>query len=456
MSARIRVWRLVLILATARAYALEPGVVAPPLPASGGWVFGEAPAAGAPARVFILWSAHDAACREAMPRLGQWRERYAPRGVVFAGLTRDAEAEVRAFAEKTPLPFPVAIDAGANTNAAWWRGADPLPHAVLLDARGAVVWSGYALDGLQDRIDALLAPPAPPQPPPAKPTPPAAPEPRAPEAPESKTPAAPPAAETPAPAPEPTPQPDPTPDPNADPKPEPPVKPEPPPEPPPPEPPTPEPVPEPEPAGVCEERLLKLLADDNYDEAMNLIARALERDPRQPGLQHLKAGLLIQSGNAEAFRDQCARMRELFADSAEDLNQLAWTLVQPSPLPPGFIDPTVAIEAAREAARLTNHEDPAVLDTLAHAYIRAGMHEEALDTATRALRLLTPADTEDAADLRGLIAFLHRAQAARRTFGVQARPSGAPTAPAAEASSLADIVRTPEPAQPDPRAAQEK
>lgn len=418
MRTWIRVWGLGLAMAAVRSVALDPGQTAPPIEASGGWLFGDAlPTGGAEnstARVFILWSAADAASREAMPRFAQWRERYAPRGVRFAGLTRDAEAAVRAFAEKTPVPFPVALDAGAKTDAAWWRDADPLPHAVLLDAKGAVAWSGYALDGLQDRIDALLAPPPAP-----KPEPPEAAEPRAPAI-------------------------DHHPDPGSLPPPGPPG-------------PAPEPAPEPEEsAEAVEERLMKLLADDNYDEAMNTIARALERNPRQPGLQHLKAGLLIQSGNAEAFREQCARMRALFAGSAEDLNQLAWTLVQPSPLPPWFIDPALAIDAAQDAARLTNHEDPAVLDTLAHAYARAGLFEEALDAAERALGLLTAAEDGDAADTRGLIEFLHRAQTARRMFGVKAEPSVAPAAPAPEESSLADIVRTPEPAQPDPSAAQEK
>ena len=57
-------------------------------------------------------------------------------------------------------------------------------------------------------------------------------------------------------------------------------------------------------------------------------------------------------------------------------------------------DPQRAIQAAQRAAKITQHEDPLVLDTLSAAYASAGQIDRAVTIEERALQLavtrLTP------------------------------------------------------------------
>ncbi len=330
--------------AAVHAWGVDVGEPAPVLDGVAGWVFGAPVAAGASTgtalRVFILFSTDSAPSRDAMARLGQWQERYQNRGVVFAGIAHATEETLRAFATNSPPPFPVAMDPERTSAATWWKGVVELPTAIVIGSDGRVAWKGYALDGLQDQIEALLEPPAPATPP----SPPAAPA-------------------------------------------------------------------APAPTAEFDEQLTKLLADNNYDEAVRRIDEKLKVNPRQPALQRLKAGMLIQSDNPEAYREQCAEMRKLAGGSADDLNDLAWMMVQPSALPLKYLDPQLAIQTAEEAVRLTERKDPALLDTLAHAYYRAGRIADALAASREAIALVPANAPEELAEFKGTAEFLERVRA---------------------------------------------
>lgn len=365
-----------LACAAMRALGVEPGEPAPALDGVAGWIFGApvAPAAstGTAVRVFILFATDSAPSRDAMSRIGQWQERYKNRGVVFAGIANATEDALRAFAQSSPPPFPVAMDPERRTNATWWKGVVELPTAIVIGADGRIAWKGYALDGLQDQIEAMLEPAAPPAAPPGPPH-------------SSLTPAA------------------------------------------------------PVPAAEFDEQLTRLLADNNYDEVMRRIEEKLKENPRQPALQRLKAGMLVQSDNPEAYREQCAAMRKLAEGSADDLNDLAWMMVQPSALPLKYLDPALALETAETAVRLSERKDSAMLDTLAHAFYRAGRIADAL-AATREAIALVPANApEELAELKGAAEFFERILAMNVPAAVPAATEPAPATP-------------PPAAQPDPAA----
>ena len=198
----------------------------------------------------------------------------------------------------------------------------------------------------------------------------------------------------------------------------------------------------PAPAAEFDEQLTKLLADNNYDEAMRRIDEKLKANPRQPALQRLKAGMLIQSDDPEAYREQCAAMRKLAEGSADDLNDLAWMMVQPSALPLKYLDPQLALQTAEEAVRLTERKDPALLDTLSHAYYRAGRIADAL-TATREAIALVPANApEELAELKGTAEFFERVRAMQKPATPPAplavsEPPPPPAAPGANGSANA-------------------
>ena len=97
---------------------------------------------------------------------------------------------------------------------------------------------------------------------------------------------------------------------------------------------------------------------------------------------YLGAALLEQERTADAIREFELALR-LRPDLLTVSNNLAWLLAT---TPDSQLrDPAGAIEAGENAARLTEHADPAVLDTLAAAYASAGRFADAARTLERAI-----------------------------------------------------------------------
>ena len=88
---------------------------------------------------------------------------------------------------------------------------------------------------------------------------------------------------------------------------------------------------------------------------------------------------------------------QVFADKADVLNELAWSIVDPQKTGPG--DYELAVKAAERAVALTKNEDAGVLDTLGLALFKAGKVERAIEVQTRAVELAKGQESES--DLRG-------------------------------------------------------
>jgi Flp pilus assembly protein TadD len=99
---------------------------------------------------------------------------------------------------------------------------------------------------------------------------------------------------------------------------------------------------------------------------------------------YLGTALLAEGRTGEAighYRESLA----LRPDQLTVVNNLAWLLATGADA--RLRDPTLAVELALRAARLSDESDPAVLDTLAAAYASAGRFADAARTAQRAARL---------------------------------------------------------------------
>jgi thiol-disulfide isomerase/thioredoxin len=84
-------------------------------------------------------------------------------------------------------------------------------------------------------------------------------------------------------------------------------------------------------------------------------------------------------------------------DSAEALNQIAWTIVDPDASWPKR-DHALALRAAERANQLTEEKNPSILDTLALVHFGLGHIDQALALQKKAVEL-TPADDPTRADL---------------------------------------------------------
>jgi len=99
---------------------------------------------------------------------------------------------------------------------------------------------------------------------------------------------------------------------------------------------------------------------------------------------YLGAALLEKGRIADAISEFEIAL-QLRSDLLTVSNNLAWVLATTPEA--GLRDPARAIAVGENAARLTQHSDPAVLDTLAAAYASAGRFADAIRTLERAIRL---------------------------------------------------------------------
>ena len=146
-----------------------------------------------------------------------------------------------------------------------------------------------------------------------------------------------------------------------------------------------------------EARLMSALQTGDLAGATEIVNRMIEADPRNMELAQLKAGLLFQAGDLAGLKAHYQAVLQTFKDSAEDLNELAWMQVGPSPMPLAARDLGVAWAAARRAVELSERKDASILDTLAMVFFRLGLHEAAIATQEEAIA--RAANPEERAEL---------------------------------------------------------
>lgn len=136
--------------AATRPAMLEVGAPAPAIRAAT-WLNGKAlriQERGQP-KVFVLtfWASWSGPSRVALGELVALHEKYHQRGVVFLGVTEEAEEEVRAFlyALRPAVPFRIALDEEGATTRAYCAavGVDFVPYSFVIGPDRAVAWHGH-------------------------------------------------------------------------------------------------------------------------------------------------------------------------------------------------------------------------------------------------------------------------------------------------------------------------
>lgn len=136
--------------------------------------------------------------------------------------------------------------------------------------------------------------------------------------------------------------------------------------------------------------LMTALRAEKFDEALTLIDQAIEDDAgMEMQLGFLKMNLLRESGDSAALVEYATHLvGDVFGESAQALNQISWTLVDPTAGDEVAKDVAqVALQAAEKASELTGGENWMVLDTLARAQFVAGQPQAALETQRKVVEL---------------------------------------------------------------------
>lgn len=135
-----------------------PGAEAAPLTAAG-WLGGDAPG-DLKGKVVVVdfWAYWCGPCKRAVPELIEAHKEYAPKGVLFYGITSegdDALAETKAFIDETGIPWPNGYGADQTLEA---YGIEYLPTLVVIGADGRIAWTNYEDRGitLHEALDRAL------------------------------------------------------------------------------------------------------------------------------------------------------------------------------------------------------------------------------------------------------------------------------------------------------------
>jgi len=131
-----------------------------------------------------------------------------------------------------------------------------------------------------------------------------------------------------------------------------------------------------------QDQFMRAITENDFPAARKLADEMITDDAERIELYQMKAGLLMQQEDRAALQSLFAAMLDKFNNSAEDLNTLAWMIVN---TPQAYRDLAVALRAARRAAELTPRPEGAVLDTLALVYYQLGWLREAVAQQEKAL-----------------------------------------------------------------------
>jgi len=113
----------------------------------------EASVVGKPA-IVEFWATWCPPCRQSIPHLNGVYAKYKDRGLVIVGITNEDRATVEDFMKKLPMHYTVARDASGGLAKKF--GVRGIPHAMVVDKTGKIVWEGHPMDLDSAGIEKIL------------------------------------------------------------------------------------------------------------------------------------------------------------------------------------------------------------------------------------------------------------------------------------------------------------
>jgi cytochrome c biogenesis protein CcmG, thiol:disulfide interchange protein DsbE len=99
-----------------------------------------------------FWATWCAPCRETMPIIEEMHQSYAGRGLQVLAISDETWDEVEAFKKDTPYTYNVYVDPLGRANDAF--NVMGIPHAVVLDKNGVVLFAGHP--GMREELRAAI------------------------------------------------------------------------------------------------------------------------------------------------------------------------------------------------------------------------------------------------------------------------------------------------------------
>lgn len=115
---------------------------------------GDAPALAGKPMILDFWATWCSPCRESIPHLNAVYKQYQAKGLEIVGVTKEESATVTAFTKEIPINYHIALDPEAVLAAHF--GITGIPHAMLVDKTGKIIWEGHPMDLKPADIETLL------------------------------------------------------------------------------------------------------------------------------------------------------------------------------------------------------------------------------------------------------------------------------------------------------------
>jgi tetratricopeptide (TPR) repeat protein len=133
---------------------------------------------------------------------------------------------------------------------------------------------------------------------------------------------------------------------------------------------------------------IALATKGDLKKAAQHFERSLQLDPNSPDIYYNLGRLYSQKGDLEKAIKSWKQGLELRPEWPQVLNNIAWLMTTQK----SVRNPEEALGFALQACELTNFEHPVFLDTLGAAYAATGKFDQAIETAQKAINIVTAAN----------------------------------------------------------------
>lgn len=104
--------------------------------------------------VVEFWATWCPPCRTSIPHLNAIHDKFKDKGLIVIGITDEDKKEVRDFRKEVPMNYLVATDEKARLKES--LGINAIPHAVVVDKTGKIVWEGHPMQLKDSTIESVL------------------------------------------------------------------------------------------------------------------------------------------------------------------------------------------------------------------------------------------------------------------------------------------------------------